>query len=169
MLEAFGDADGNHRFAGDESVIFLNQIFQPDFERIEITAPGDVVEVRLIGPADMGGADAAIGAGRRQIGVNRVGGEITMRNVVGSAGDDGGVLGIRRTGERVGAHVVPRVDFARPQAAVAFEAGFDFYHRAEAPAGEKNFVAGENPLHRAARLARQQRDHGSMRAWFLPP
>ena len=41
-----------------------------------------------------------------------------------------------------------------------FEAGFNFDKRAEASPSEKNFVAREYPLHRAARFARKQRDYG---------
>ena len=103
-------------------------------------------------------ADAAVGTGGRQIGVDRVAGQITVWEYVRAGGDGTGVLRIGRTGERVGAHVVIDLGLAGHQAAVPFDAGFHLDDGAEAAAGEKHFVAGKYPARGAARFARQQRD-----------
>src|SRR4030095_10476206 len=129
-------------------------------QRVEIQSSSDVVHFAFIGQANMRRADAAIGARGGKIGVNRVGCVITVRNVVGAAGDQAGVFGIGRTGESVGAHVVIDFGLARDQAAVVLESGFDPYHRAETPAGEKYFIPSKDPLHGPPRLVREQRDHG---------
>jgi hypothetical protein len=64
-----------------------------------------------------------------------------------------------RAGESVSAHVIKDFRFARPQTAIALEAGLIFT-TAQAPAGEENFIAGKRPLHGTTRLTREQGDHG---------
>jgi hypothetical protein len=63
---------------------------------------------------------------------------------------------VDRTIERVGAYFIKRLDLARNDGAVSFDAGFDFHHGAVPSAGEKNFVSRQHPLHRTTRFAREQ-------------
>ena len=114
LAYAFRNSHGDHRFPGDEWIAFFEQILETQFERVHADAARDLVHLRLIRPADVGRTDAAIGSCRRKISVDRIGGVITMRNIVRAAGDDTGIFRICRSRKCVGAHVVPCFNFARP-------------------------------------------------------
>ena len=108
----------------------------------------------------MGHADAAERTRGRQIGVNGVGRQTSVGNIVGTARHITTGFGVDRPVERVSADFIKDLDFTRNDSAVPFHAGFDFHHRAVASTGEKDLVTCQNPLHGTARLAREQGKSG---------
>ena len=117
----------------------------------------------------MGHADTAERPGGRQIGVDRIGFQAAIGNVIGTARDIATGLGIDRAIKGIGADFIKRFDLAGQNAAIALETGFDLDQGAVTSAGEKDFITGQHPLHRTARFARQSASAGSSRAWVLPP
>ena len=105
----------------------------------------------------MGHADTAKRAGGWQIGVDRIGRQATVWNVIRPARHIAAGLGVDRTVKGVCADFVKSVDLARHDTAIAVEAGFYFHHRAVASSGEKHFIARQHPLNRSARFACQER------------
>ena len=108
----------------------------------------------------MRNADAAKRTGGRQIGVNGISRKTPVGNIVRTARHITAGFSVDRPVKRISADFIKDLDLARDNGAVPFHPGFDFHQRAIAPAGEKDFVPGQNPLHRSPCLAREQRESG---------
>src|SRR5689334_11781999 len=100
------------------------------FERIDAEPPRDVVHLRLISPTHMRNTDAAKRTGRRQIGVDGIGRQTSVGNIVRAARYVTAGFRVDRPIERVGAYFIKRLDLARDDGAVSFDPGFDLNHRA---------------------------------------
>ncbi len=83
------------------------------------------VGVALVGPGELRDAEAAQRAGRRHVGVERVGVDPDIVDVVGAGGGEAGFMGDARADIGIGAAVPEHLAFARGDAAVLVDAAFD--------------------------------------------
>ena len=159
LPETVRDAHRHERLSGNEDIAFLDQILEPELQRVHAEVPRDPVHLRFVGPRHVGHAHAAVGTGRGKVRIDGVGGQPAIGHPVRPAGDVGSRLRIGGSGEGVSADVVEGLHLARHQTAVALEPGLDPDEPAVAASREEHFLAGEHPLNRPTGLARQQRHH----------
>ena len=101
------------------------QVLLAEFERIALERARDHVGVALIGPHQLRNTEAAQGAGRRQVGIERIGIDRDIVDVVWARSGEAGFLRHARADICIGAAVPPHLAFARDDAAVLVETAFD--------------------------------------------
>ena len=140
--------------AGGVRPAFAQDVLAAEFERIDLERARDHVGVALIGPHQLGNAEAAQRPRRRHIGVERVGIDPDIVDVVGAGGGEARLLRHARTDIGVGAAVPVHLAFARRDAAGLVDAGLD---------AERAGVLGDGVellLHGERNLDRPPHDHG---------
>ncbi len=147
------DGAGGVRAAGAQQVLLA------EVERIALKRTRDHIGVALIGPHQLRDAEAAQGAGRRQIGVERVGIDRNVIDVVGARRGETRFLRHPRADVGKGAAVPPHVAFARHDLAVLVDAGLDAERARMLGDGVEHLVHGERDFHRSPRQHRQRYCH----------
>ena len=132
-------------------------ILAAELDRIDVERPRHHVGVALVREDELRHAETAQRAGRRHVGVHRVGIDPDIVDVVGTGGGEAGFVGDARADIGVGAAVPEHLAFARRDAAVLVDAGLDA-HRARM-LGDliELLLHGQRDLHRAARDHRARR------------
>jgi hypothetical protein len=136
---------------------FAQDVLAPELDRVHAKLARQQVGMALVGPHELRNAESAQRTGRRKIGVERVGADGDVLDVVGTWRGKAGLLRDARADVGVGAAVPPDVAVARHDPAVPREA---------APDAEGAGVLGDGEellLHRQRhldRLFRQQGKHG---------
>jgi len=143
-----------HDLAGGVRPPLAQEVLAAELERIELERARDHVGVALVGPHQLRNAEAAQRPRRRQVGVERVGIDPDVVDVVGAGGGKARLLRHPRADVGVGAAVPVHLAFARGDAAALVEAGLD---------AERAGMAGDGVellFHRERDLDRPPRDHG---------
>ena len=98
-------------------------VLAAELERIDLQRARHHVGVALIGEGELRHAEAAQRAGRRHVGVHRVGVDREVVDVVGTGGGEAGFVRDARADIRIGAAVPVHFAFARGDAAALVDAG----------------------------------------------
>ena len=107
-----------HHGAGRLRPAFAQQVPAAELDRVDAELARDQVGVALVGPHQLRDAEAAQRAGGRQVGVERVGVDRDVLDVVGAGRGEARLLRHARADVGVGAAVPPHLALARHDAAV---------------------------------------------------
>ena len=146
--------------AGRLRAAVAQHVSAAELDRIDVERARHHVGVALIGEGELRHTEAAQRAGRRHVGVHRVGVDPDIVDVVGACRGEARFVGDARTDIGIGAAVPEHLAFARGDAAVLVEPALDA-HRARM-LGDliELLLHGERDLDRAARDQRTRRDQG---------
>ena len=128
-LQYFGDGGVPHRGAGRLRPVLAQDVVAAKRQRIDAERARNQIGVALIGPHQLRNAEAAQRAGRRSVGVDRVGADRHVVDVVGAGRGEARLLRYPRTNIRVGAAVPPHVAAACRDTAVARHGALDAKRR----------------------------------------
>ncbi len=142
--------------AGGLRPAFAQHVLAAELDRVELERARDHVGVALIGPDQLRNAEAAQRPRRRQVGVERVGIDPDIVDVVGPRCGEAGFLRHPRSDIRIGAAVPPHLAFARGDPAVLVEAGLDAERARVLGDGVELLLHGERDLHRPAHDHRER-------------
>ena len=131
-----------------------HQVLAPELDRIELERARDHVGVALERPGDLRQAEAAQRAGRRHVGVERVGVDRDIVDVVGAGRGEARFLRDARPDVGIGAAVPEHLAFARDDPAVLVDAALDAERAGVLGDLIEHLLHGERDLHGSAR------DHG---------
>ena len=121
-LQHLRDRGVAHRRAGRLRAALAQQVAAAELERIDAELARDEVGVALIGPHQLRNAEAAQRAGRRPVGIELVGIDRDIVDVVRTGRGEARFLRHARSDVRIGAAVPPHLAGARGDAAVARDA-----------------------------------------------
>ena len=107
-----------HDGAGRLRAAFAQQVPAAELDRVDAQLARHQVGVALVGPDELRDAEAAQRAGRRQVGVERVGVDRDVLDVVGAGRGEARLLRHARADVGVRAAVPPHLALARDDAAV---------------------------------------------------
>ena len=145
-----------------------HRIDAADFERIEPEPLGADIEMGFGRELRLQRAERPEGAGRRVVGVDAVGIDLQVRNVVGPGAEDRGLAHHAFGRQPVGAAVADHLQRDRLDAAVARQAHPQRGARGMALRRRRDrFLAGEDQPHRPPRLHRHQGQHALIDHVFL--
>ena len=113
MIEQLIEVHVAQLFAGGKNIAVAQQIFAPDGNRIEAQPLGDHIHLTLVGPDRLRHAEAAQRARRHEVGPNRVGVNVHMRNFIRPRHGRAAVARHHRADVAVGAGVKMRRHLAR--------------------------------------------------------
>ncbi len=145
-VEHLGDRRILHRGAGRLWAALAQDIPATERERIDIEGARNQVGVALIGPDQLRNAEAAQRAGRRPVGVELVGIDLDVVDVVGPGRCEAGFLGHPRPDIRIGAAVPKNLALARRELAVPGHRALDAERRGMLGDDGELLVHGEREL-----------------------
>ena len=144
--------------AGGVRAALAQQVLAAELDRIELERARHHVGVALVGPHQLRHAEAAQRAGRRHVGVERVGIDRDVVDLVGARRGEAGLLRDARADVGIGAAVPEHLALARDDAAVLVDAALDAERRGMLGDLVEQLLEGQRELHRPPRDHRQ-RDH----------
>ena len=148
-----------HGSAGRLRAAFAQNVVAAERDRIEPKRPRHHVGVALVGPHQLRNAEAAQRAGRRQVGVERIGIDLHVLDVVGTGRGEARLLGDARPDIRIGAAVPPHLARPRRDAAV-LDPALDAERAGMLGQGIELLLHGERDLHRPPHQERERRHQG---------
>ena len=142
--------------AGGVRTSLDGEVLPAEFDRIHLQRPRHHVGVALIGPHQLRHAEAAQRARRRHVGVERVGVDPDVVDVVGAGRGQAGLLRHARADVGIGAAVPVHLALAGDDLAVLVDAALDAERRGVAGDLVEHLLEGVGDLHRLARDHRQR-------------
>ena len=142
------------RLPGRMHPAFAQEIFATELGRVELERPRHDVHLALVGPCDLRQPESAQRAGRGHVGIERVGIDPHIVDVVRTGGSQPGLLRHPRPDVGIGTAVPEHLAFARDDPAVLVDPALD---------AERARVLGdliEHLFHGSGDLHRLARDHG---------
>src|SRR6202043_398380 len=118
-----------HRRAAGLRPALAQNVLAAEFDRIDAELARDQVGVALVGPDQLRNAKTAQRAGRRAVGVERIGIDADIVDVVGAGRGEAGFLRHPRADIRIGAAVPEHLAGARDHLAVLVDAALDAERR----------------------------------------
>ena len=144
-----------HQGAGRLRAAVAQEVLAPKLDRVELERARHHVGVALIGPDELRDAEAAQRPRRSQVGVERIGIDRDVIDVVGARRREAGFLRDARADIRIGAAVPPHLAFARGDAAV-LDARLDAERAGVLGERIELLLHGERDLHWAAHQQRER-------------
>ena len=157
-FEHLRDGGVLHRGAARLRAAFAQDVLAAEFDRVDAELARDQVGVALIGPDELRNAEAAQRAGRRAVGVELVGIDLDILDVVGPRRGEAGFLRHARADIGIGAAVPEHLAGARDHLAILADAALDAERRRMLGDHVELLFHRQRDLDRPAHQHRQRRD-----------